>query len=310
MKCNAPRIPNISVLFQISQIFRCLTLSLTHPTNFAFLLLIMMSSNNMKLATVKQLFIHPVKGLTPQSCQGVSLTAGHGIRGDRAFALMFLDSDNHNPPEIVPWMSKKHFAVQNDWPGLAVLDCFLDQETEVLTVRQQGVELIRENTSLSEGRDRLSAFFTDYLTTLESNKGARHPQKAPLQLVGNGKTSRYPDREPVHISIISQATMDDLGEKTGRIIDVRRFRPNVVVEGIDAWSEFDWVGKQLRLGDAQITVTAKIGRCMNIEVDPETGDRDVPLLSVLKEKYGHAHTGVLATVDSDGMVAVGDGVME
>ena len=66
------------------------------------------------------------------------------------------------------------------------------------------------------------------------------------------------------------------------------------------------MGKKFCLGEAEITVTAKIGRCMNIEVDPETGDRDVPLLSVLKEKYGHAHTGVLATVDSDGAVEVGD----
>ena len=87
---------------------------------------------------------------------------------------------------------------------------------------------------------------------------------------------------------------------------MRRFRPNIVVTGIDAWSEFDLVGKQLSLGDAKITVTAKIGRCMNIEVDPETGDRDVPLLSVLKEKYGHSYTGVLATVESDGVVAVGN----
>ena len=260
----------------------------------------------MKLATVKQLFIHPVKGLTPQVCQHLCLSAGHGIKGDRAFALMFLDSDNHNLPEIVPWMSKKHFAVQNDWPGLAALDCHFDQETEFLSVGRQGVELVRENTSLSEGRHRLSDFFTDYLTSLEPNKGARHPQKTPLQLVGNGKTSRYPDREPVHISIISQATMDDLGEKTGKVLDVRRFRPNIVVTGIEPWSEFDWLGKQFYLGDAQITVTAKIGRCMNIEVDPEIGDRDIPLLSVLKEKYGHPYTGVLATVNSDGVVAVGN----
>ncbi len=260
----------------------------------------------MKLATVKQLFIHPVKGLTPQICQNIFLNSGHGIRGDRAFALMFLDSDNSKPPEVIPWMSKKHFAVQNDWPGLAALDCDFDPETEVLTVRRQGVEVVRENTNLSEGRDRLGAFFTDYLTTIEPNKGARHPEKAPLQLVGDGKNSRYPDREPVHISIISQATMDDLEAKSGRVLDVRRFRPNVVVSGIDAWSEFDLVGQKLCLGEAQITVTAKIGRCMNIEVDPETGDRDVRLLSVLKEKYGHAHTGVLATVDNDGAVAVGD----
>ncbi len=260
----------------------------------------------MKLATVKQLFIHPVKGLTPKSSQQIFLTSGYGIKGDRAFALMFLDSDNSTLPEVVPWMSKKHFAVQNDWPGLAALDCDFDPETECLTVRQQGVELLKANTGLSEGRDRISAFFTDYLTNLKPNKGARHPDRASLQLVGDGKTSRYPDRKPVHISILTQATMDDLGEKAGQILDVRRFRPNVVVAGMDAWSEFGLVGQQLRLGDAEITVTAKIGRCMNIEVDPETGDRDIPLLSILKQKYGHCHTGVLATVDGDGVVVVGD----
>ena len=256
--------------------------------------------------TVTQLFTHPIKGLTPKQCQQIFLTAGHGIKGDRAFALMFLDSDNPTQPEILPWMSKKHFAVQNDWPGLAALDCDFNQETGFLTVRRQEVELLKANTNLAEGRDRISAFFTDYLATLEPNKGARHPQKAPLRLVGNGNTSRYPDREAVHISIISQATMDDLAAKAGQILDVQRFRPNVVVEGIDAWSEFNLVGQQLRLGNVQITVTAKIGRCMNIEVDPKTGDRDIPLLSVLKENFGHAQTGVLATVDSNGTVAVGD----
>ncbi|MGB3511804.1 MAG: MOSC domain-containing protein [Microcoleaceae cyanobacterium] len=265
----------------------------------------------MTTTKVKQLFTHPVKGLTPKQCQQIFLTAGHGIKGDRAFALMFLDSDNPNPPETVPWMSKKYFAVQNDWPGLAALDCDFDSETGFLTVRRQGVELLRANTGLSEGRDRIGTFFTDYLATLTANKGARHPRKAALQLVGNARgTTRYPDREPVHISIISQATMDDLGAKAGKILDVRRFRPNVVVEGIGAWSEFDLVGQQLSLGDAQITVTAKIGRCMNIEVDPETGDRDIPLLSALKENFGHCHTGVLATVDRDGAVRVGDILQE
>lgn len=276
----------------------------TQPTEK---ILMMSIEANMTTATVQQLFTHPVKGLTPKHCDRLFLNTGHGIKGDRAFALMFLDSDNPSPPETLPWMSKKHFAVQNDWPGLAALDCDFDAETGFLTVRRQGVELLRANTGLSEERDRISAFFTDYLATLEPNKGARHPQKAPLLLVGNGGgMSRYPDREIVHISIIGQATIDDLGAKAGKILDVRRFRPNVVVAGIDAWSEFDLVGQELRLGDAKITVTAKIGRCMNIEVDPDTGDRDVPLLSVLKDKFGHANTGVLATVDSDGAVAVGD----
>lgn len=59
---------------------------------------------------IKQLFIYPVKGLTPKNCDRVDLQAGHGIPGDRAFALMF-DSDASRESVIVPWMKKENFAV-------------------------------------------------------------------------------------------------------------------------------------------------------------------------------------------------------
>ena len=53
---------------------------------------------------VKQLFIHPVKGLTPQTSDRVYLQAGHGIPGDRAFALMYDVTAPDNPNPVVPWM--------------------------------------------------------------------------------------------------------------------------------------------------------------------------------------------------------------
>ena len=259
--------------------------------------------------TVKQLFAYPIKGLTPQETDRLSLKKGHGIKGDRAFALMFLEEGNSPPPEIVPWMSKKNFAVQNDWPGLAALDCNYDSQSRLLTVWQQGVELLTADIDSQIGRDRVSAFFTGYLANLKPTEGARHPQKTPLQLVGDSSgETRYPDRQPVHISLLSQATLDQLSEVAGERVDVRRFRPNIVLEGMAAWEEFQLVGKEFQLGTARIDITARIGRCINIEVNPETGDRDLSLLSILRDKFGHAQTGVLATVDTDGAVAVGDGM--
>ncbi|NEP40302.1 MAG: MOSC domain-containing protein [Okeania sp. SIO2H7] len=256
---------------------------------------------------VKQLFTYPIKGLTPHKSDRLSLSKGHGIKGDRAFALMFQDDSNSPPPDIVPWMAKKHFAVQNDWSGLAALDCNYDSQSRILTACHQGVELLRADTDSEMGRDRISAFFTGYLANLQPTEGARHPQKAPLRLVGDSSgETRYPDRQPVHISLLSQDTLDELSEVAGKIVDVRRFRPNIVLEGMAAWEEFKLVGKEFKLGTAKIDISARIGRCLNIEVNPETGDRDLPLFSILREKFGHAQTGVLATVDTDGVVAVGD----
>lgn len=264
----------------------------------------------MKVASIKQLFTYPIKGLTPQEMSEFVLTAGHGIKGDRAFALMFADSNIEAakiPAQNQPWMSKKYLAVQNDWPLLAALECDYQPETAVLTVKRQGVGVLSAATNTAAGRDRISTFFTEYLATIEPTKEAKHPQLAPLQLVGDSSgETRYPDRQPVHISLLSQATLDELTQKAGKNIDVRRFRPNIVLEGMEAWSEFELIGKQFQLGAARIEVTARIGRCVNIEVNPETGDRDIALLSLLQQEFGHAQTGVLAKIINSGTVKIGD----
>ncbi|MEG4321152.1 MULTISPECIES: MOSC domain-containing protein [unclassified Microcoleus] len=263
----------------------------------------------MTLATIKQLFTYPIKGLTPQAMSEFALTAGHGIKGDRAFALLFTDylEGAKMPADRASWISKKYLAVQNDWPLLAALECHYQPETAVLIVKRQGVALLSAETNTTAGRDRISTFFTDYLATIEPTKEAKHPQLAPLRLVGNisGET-RYPDRAPVHISLVSQATLDRLTEVAQQNIDAGRFRPNIVLEGVSAWSEFELVGQQFQLGTALIEVTARIGRCVNIEVNPQTGDRDIPLLSLLQQEFGHAQTGVLAKIINSGTVKIGD----
>lgn len=262
----------------------------------------------MSLITVQELFIYPVKGLTPQACSQVMLTAGHGILGDRGLAFMFIDGMDEGAgilEEAVPWMSKKYFAVQNDWPPLAMLDCEYDPQTGELSLRHPNNTRLTVNVNTPPGRDQVSAFVSSYLETLEPTPGARHPKKMPVKLVGNGAgTTRYPDREPVHISIISQATLDQLSEIAGTPIESQRFRPNIVVTGLGAWEEFNLVGEEIQLGSATIAITARIGRCANIEVNPKTGLRDLPLLKLLQENYGHLQTGVLGKVITSGSVSV------
>lgn len=258
---------------------------------------------------VKQLFIHPVKGLTPQTVNSANLQAGHGILGDRAFALMFDSLAAENASAIVPWMKKQNFAMQCDWPGLAALDCHYDPQTAVLTVKRQDVELLVAETNTPAGRYTIGTFFTGYLAAIHSSQSARHPERA-LRLVGDSNgTTRYPDREPGHLSLVSQATLDQISIAAGRLVDVRRFRPNVVVEGIPAWGEFDWVGQEIQLGTARLEIIAPINRCLNIDVNPDMGERDIPLFSLLQKHFEHKQTGVLAKVITSGTVALGDSLI-
>ncbi|MGB3239035.1 MAG: MOSC domain-containing protein [Geitlerinemataceae cyanobacterium] len=260
----------------------------------------------MTAPTVTQLFTHPIKGLTPQEIDRTILETDFGIPGDRAFALMFTDA-TEEPERLVPWMSKKHFAVQNDWPGLAALDCRYYPENHCLIVRKNKEEVLSANTTTE--RDRIDLFFSDYLAGLTPTESARHPHPSSVKLVGDptGNT-RYPDRHPVHISLVSQATLEAIAAAVGDRIDVRRFRPNILLDGVSPWEEFEWVGREISIGTAKLTISAPIGRCLNIEVNPETGERDLPLFSLLQEHFGHGKTGVVAKVNIGGAVEVGDGL--
>ncbi|MBD2778620.1 MOSC domain-containing protein [Iningainema tapete] len=255
---------------------------------------------------VEQLFIHPFKGLSPHSCDRVNLQVGHGIPGDRAFALMYKEESIYTDSTKVPWLKKHNFAMQNDWHGLAALDCFYDTTNSTLTVRRKGVELLVADTETDAGREQIATFFTGYLAGIYPSQSARHPERAPLQLVGEFGKTRYPDREAVHISLVSKATIDHLSELAGKTVDIRRFRPNIVVDGVPAWGEFDWVGQEMQLGTAKIAITARINRCLNIDVHPETGERDIALLSLLQKHFKHTQTGVLAQVITTGTVKIND----
>lgn len=254
---------------------------------------------------VKQLFIHPVKGLTPKELDRVTLQVGYGIPGDRSFALMYKQDDSDIDSTKVPWMKKQNFIMQNDWHSLAALDCEYE-DSGILRVKRKGVELLVGDTKTEIGRDRISQFFTGYLAGIYPSLAAKYPNRAPLQFVGTFGETRYSDREAVHISLVSQATIDNLSQLAGQAIDVRRFRANIVVEGVSAWSEFDWIGQEMQLGTARIKIVDRINRCLNINVHPQTGERDIELLSLIQKHFHHTQTCISAKVISNGEVGKGD----
>jgi uncharacterized protein YcbX len=74
--------------------------------------------------------------------------------------------------------------------------------------------------------------------------------------------------------IASTASLADLNARLARRgmapVGIERFRPNIVLEGIDAFEE-DYV-ERLALGDAELRVVKPCVRCSVPNVDPTTGD--------------------------------------
>jgi uncharacterized protein YcbX len=93
-------------------------------------------------------------------------------------------------------------------------------------------------------------------------------------------------------------------------VDVRRFRPSVVVDTGDAVGhpERDWIGRRVRLGDATVEVVGGCPRCVMVtrEIDASL-PQDRRILRHVVRDLGQ-DVGVYATVVDPGRVEVGGGV--
>jgi uncharacterized protein YcbX len=112
------------------------------------------------------------------------------------------------------------------------------------------------------------------------------------------------------LSLISAQAVAGIGALLGRATDVRRFRPNVLVDAADAsaFPEDGWVGSVLRIGGARIRLDRRDSRCKVTTVDPATAARDPEVLRVIaRERDGFL--GVYGSAVEPGNVAVGDPVI-
>ena len=90
-------------------------------------------------------------------------------------------------------------------------------------------------------------------------------------------------------------------------VDPLRFRGNLYIDGLEAWGEMRWVGKEIAVGDAvRLKVVDPIGRCAATNVDPKTGVRDLNIPLTLRRGFGHSECGVYAKVVQGGVVKTGD----
>jgi uncharacterized protein len=114
-----------------------------------------------------------------------------------------------------------------------------------------------------------------------------------------------PDIAP--LSLMTTATIGGLATMVDARLDVRRFRPNLLVEAEGDFPEDDWVGRALRIGAMLMRVDQRDQRCVMINVDPDTTERDPAVLKAVARERGTC-LGVYGTTVQPGRVAVGDPV--
>jgi hypothetical protein len=252
-------------------------------------------------ATIAALYRYPVKGLNPEPLQRVSLTPGKCLPQDRRFAIALPTTEFD--PARPQWLSKTHFIMLMRDEKLAALRTRFDADTGVFSVEQGGEGLLEARLTEPEGRRAVGEFFTQFLDgavagPLRVVEAAGHAF-ADARPKPNASTDQY-------VSLINRASIAALEQAVGAPVDPVRFRANVYFDGPPAWAELDWLGREIRLGEARLRIIAAITRCAATEVNPATAVRDIDVVCVLRSHFGHNLMGIYAEVTEPGEIATGD----
>ena len=243
---------------------------------------------------VTALYRYPVKGLTPEPLQRVTLEAGTTMPFDRAWAIE--NGAGRFDAEAPRHLPKINFLMLMRDERLATLETLLDDQTQVLTIKRDGRQVARGNLSQPIGRQLIEQFLGAYMK--DALRGAPKIVSAP----GHS----FSDVAPKCLHIVNLASLRELERAAGKPINPLRFRPNLIVDGVRAWEEFRWLGQTLTAGSIGLSVFHRTQRCDATNVDPASGERDMAIPSILQRTWGHSDFGVYAKVARAGELAVGD----
>ncbi len=245
------------------------------------------------MTVVTGLYHYPIKGLSPQRLATVRVAAGRPFPFDRVFALA--RPGMPVTAEDPKWGKKGLFIMLMLNEALASVRTRLDPDTLELTIRDGTTPLLSANLGDPASHQKVEAFFHALAPALRS----------PPVLV-RARDGHFMDKPDDVISLVNLATVRALEQQWGCTIDPLRFRANIYIDGAPPWREFDWVGSDIRVGDAVFRVDRRNGRCGATNVDPATGLRDLDIPGSLRKTFGHKDLGVYLVARSDATIAVGD----
>ena len=250
---------------------------------------------------VEQLYRYPIKGLSAEALDRVTLSPGQCLPEDRRFAIAL--GTTAFDPEHPIWLSKNHFIMLMRDAALARLQTSFASDTGMLTIAEDGETLLRASLTEPAGRREIAAFFDEFLGGAVAG---------PLRVV-EAKGHAFADARPKpnagtdkYVSLINLESIRALEAAIEAPVEPIRFRANVYFAGPPAWCEMDWMGAEIAAGGARLRVISPITRCAATEVNPETAERDLDVVGTLMRGFGHNIMGIYAEVIAGGELAVGN----
>lgn len=235
-----------------------------------------------EIGTIQAIYRYPVKSMAGERLTSAEL-GWHGIAGDRRYAIM-----RPGVTSGFPWLNA------GKMPGLVRYQAYHAGAAE------GGKPVVRVRIPSGGDVEVTSAALAEHIAGVFGNR-------VEVMKLSTGIFDDSP------LSLISTATIRGLEAESGRELDVRRFRPNIVIEPSNggALPEESWVMKTLTIGDAPdgpaVRVTLHDIRCVMVNLDPETAESDPEVLKTVVRTRNKC-AGVYGSTFRSGTIRVGDKV--
>jgi len=233
-----------------------------------------------EIGHVEALFRYPVKSMGGERFEVAEL-GWYGFEGDRRLAFRRMDDRSG-----MPWLTASKL------PDLLL---FSPQHRDNAAQPDE----LPTHVRTPDGQ-QMPVFGDDLATEVGRRYGT------PVQMM----QLRHGIFDEATISVIATDTVREIGRLAGRSLDVRRFRPNVLVRLLrpTPFQEDEWLGGVLSFGEGDnapaIAVTMRDERCSMVNLDPESA-RPAPEVMKAVVRVHQNSAGIYGAVTRIGRLVVG-----
>lgn len=263
---------------------------------------------------LSEIWIYPVKSLGGIALQQSKVT-DRGLEHDRRWLLVdengcFITQREYPKlilfqPEIKDEFLKISHRVLQESIGVSLYPSLSETATTIkVTVWDDVVEAYEMSSEASDWFSKILGFAVRLVYMPEESL---RKVDADFSVSPNDVTS-FSDGFP--FLIIGQSSLDDLNSRLAEAVSIRRFRPNFVFSGGEAYEEETW--KEFTMGTLLFYGVKPCGRCIMTTVDPESGiisGKD-PLFTLSKYKNvgNKVIFGQNVIAQEQGSLRIGDAV--
>ena len=240
------------------------------------------TTRSSKKTIVTALYTYPIKGCRAISHAKIAIDRG-GFVHDREWAIVQI-LPNELPVLLTTRRRPKMTLIVPSFSESGLLELTLPTGQRHLVIPPSQQQKIAFNMggalveSVDEGNpiaEFLTCFFGHPVRLVRMSSPMRKLRNCTQygHLAANGDVSRFSDWSP--FSLVSEASLSHLNRHLEHSVEISRFRPNIVIDGVAPHEESRWL--HLMIGGVAFRVAKRCKRCAVTTVDPDSGKVDACL---------------------------------